>query len=100
ILNLPPSAPGKSELLISLVGEDGTLLAEARVSLVIQAAPPAAAAEDKQAAPPPARAEVPALTPADRDNLEKLVARGERDLQQGNVAQARQFFIRAAQAGL
>ena len=42
----------------------------------------------------------PALTPADRENAERLVARGERDLEQGNIALARQFFLRAAQAGL
>src|SRR5262245_36918539 len=50
-LNLPASATGQSELLISLVGEDGTLLAEARVSLVIQTAlqPPAVEKETKTA---------------------------------------------------
>src|SRR5262245_56782790 len=55
-LSLPPSATGKSELLISLIGEDGSLLAEARVSLVIQpaVAPPAAEKEVKAAPAPPA----------------------------------------------
>jgi len=106
-LNLPASVSGKSELLISLVDEDGKLLAEARVSLVIQpqipaTAPPAPAAVEKEPMPasPPPRAQAPALTPADRENAEKLVARGERDLEQGNIAQARQFFLRAAQIGL
>jgi len=104
-LNLPASVSGRSELLISLVDEDGKLLAEARVSLVIQqqtpasTRPPPAAAEKTEASPAP-RAQVPALTPEDRENAEKLVARGERDLEQGNVAQARQFFLRAAQIGL
>lgn len=102
-LNLPASVSGKSELLISLVGEDGKLLAEARVSLVIQPQAPAAVPTPPGAATPaapPPRAEVPALAPADRQNAEKLVARGERDLDLGNVAQARQFFLRAAQIGL
>lgn len=104
-LNLPASVAGKSELVISLVDEDGKLLAEARVSLVIQqqapaSAPPALAAVEKERVSPPPRAQVPALTPADRENAEKLVARGERDLEQGNIAQARQFFLRAAQTGL
>lgn len=104
-LNLPASASGKSELLISLVDEDGKLLAEARVSLVIQQQTPASsapAAVEKESPPasPPPRAQVPVLTPADRESAEKLVARGERDLDQGNIAQARQFFLRAAQAGL
>lgn len=105
-LNLPASIAGKSDLVISLVDEDGKLLAEARVSLVIQqqapaSAPPApAAVEEKERVAPPPRALAPALTPADRENAEKLVARGERDLEQGNIAQARQFFLRAAQTGL
>ena len=62
-LNLPASVAGKSELVISLVDEDGKLLAEARVSLVIQQQAPASAAacarrdgEGAHAAPPlPAR---------------------------------------------
>jgi TPR repeat protein len=29
-----------------------------------------------------------------------MAARGERDLEQGNIALARQFFLRAAEAGL
>lgn len=96
-LNLPPSVTGKSELLISLVGEDGTLLAEARVSLVIRS--PDQGEKAPKAAEPP-RPPPAAMTPVDREAAEKLLARGERDLEQGNVAQARQFFLRAAQAGL
>ena len=104
-LNLPASASGKSELLISLVDEDGKLLAEARVSLVIQQQapvpqPPAAGERERAPLPRPSRVEVPVLTPADRENAQKLLVRGERDLDLGNIAQARQFFQRAAQMGL
>ncbi|MBX9591570.1 MAG: hypothetical protein K2X43_19950 [Hyphomonadaceae bacterium] len=106
-LNLPASVSGKSELLISLVAEDGKLLAEARVSLVVQPLAPAdasspPAAGDKMDGAPPVvpRAQGPTLTPEERANAEKFVARGERDLEQGNIAQARQFFQRAAQIGL
>ena len=107
-LNLPASASGRSELLISLVDEDGKLLAEARVSLVIQpqasASPPAPrppVAVDKEVASAISpHAQVPALTPEARENAEKLVMRGEHDLDLGNIAQARQFFLRAAQMGL
>lgn len=107
-LNLPASVAGKSELVISLVDEDGKLLAEAKVSLVIQqqapaVAPqsaPAAVEKERASALSPPRAQAPALTPAEREAAEKLVARGERDLEQGNIAQARQFFLRAAQTGL
>ena len=99
-LILPATASGKSELIVSLVGEDGALLAEARVLLVIlPAGPPAPIDKGAKAAEPP-RPQGPSLTPTERENAEKLVARGERDLEQGNIAQARQFFLRAAQAGL
>jgi TPR repeat protein len=40
------------------------------------------------------------LSPADRESAEKLIGRGEGHLQEGNVALARQFFLRAAEAGL
>jgi hypothetical protein len=96
-LNLPASASGKSELVITLVDEDGKLLAEARVSLVIQQQPPAAAEAERAPLP---RVEAQEMTPADREAAERLVARGERDLDLGNIAQARQFFLRAAQMGL
>ena len=106
-LNLPASVAGKSELVISLVDEDGKLLAEARVSLVIQQQAPVVRAacarrggEGARACASSPRAQAPALTPAERETAEKLVARGERDLEQGNIAQARQFFLRAAQTGL
>ncbi len=64
--------------VISLVDEDGKLLAEARVSLVIQQqapspVPPApAAVEEKERVPHPSpRAQAPALTPAERENCRK-----------------------------
>jgi TPR repeat protein len=41
----------------------------------------------------------PTLDAKERDRAEKLVARGERDLADGNVASARQFFRHAAKAG-
>ena len=40
------------------------------------------------------------LSPADREAAERFVVRGEREMEQGQVAVARQFFLRAAQAGL
>ncbi len=42
----------------------------------------------------------PILSPQDREVAEKMVARGERDLADGNVASARQFFLRAATTGV
>jgi hypothetical protein len=104
-LNLPASVSGKSDLLISLVDADGKLLAEAHVSLVIQPqasapAPLQPGSPDKERIASPQPSPAPAFTPTDRDAAEKLVGRGERDLELGNVAQARQFFLRAAQMGL
>jgi glycosyltransferase involved in cell wall biosynthesis len=40
------------------------------------------------------------LTQEARLGLEKMIARGERNLADGNVAAARQFFLRAAEAGI
>ena len=42
----------------------------------------------------------PQLAPADRDRAIKLHARGEEQLGRGNIYAARQFFERAAEAGL
>jgi TPR repeat protein len=106
---VPAGVAGTSEISIRLVGEDGTMLAEAKTVLVIQA-PAAAAPAPATAAtprPPPEKGaepfappRAPVLSPAEREAAERLVARGEREIEQGNVANARQFFLRAAQAGL
>src|SRR5262245_26559244 len=37
---------------------------------------------------------------ADRERLAKMIARGEHELEEGNVSTARQFFLRAAEGGL
>lgn len=108
-LSLPASVSGRAELVINLVSEDGQLLDQARIALVIQPGPaPAAAAPTAiQPSPPPPVAQPPAPTsqplpssPADLAAAEKLAARGDRELEQGNIAQARQFYQRAAQMGL
>ncbi len=102
---VPAGVAGRADLNISVVGEDGTLLAEAKAVLVIQAPSPAPAAPKEKRAEPsrppsPALPRGPLLSPADRENAEKLVARGEHEIELGNVAVARQFFVRAAQIGL
>ncbi len=51
-----------------------------------------------RSSPGPAR--IPTLSSKERERAERLLARGERDLADGNVAQARQFFLNAAKAGL
>lgn len=107
-LSVPEAAVGRSELVISLVSEDGALIAETRVALVIEQAPPQpakAASSPPAAAPaapvPPAATQMQAKVPAvDLEAAERLLARGDRDLEQGNVAVARQFYLRATQMGL
>ena len=126
-ISLPVGIAGKSEVTIALVQIDGTVLAEAKSSLVIAAAaliapdqptsqpqrnvasvgPPPSALE---ASPPPAvRPPVPAatlpsnepppLTEAQQRAL-AFVVPGRPQAQEGNIAAARLFFQRAADAGL
>jgi hypothetical protein len=111
---VPAGVSGRSDILIQLVGVDGTTLAESRTALVVGptiAAPAEKAPEPpfKRAnpvpLPPPAakleRGPLPQeLTPEARARAEKLVANGERHFEQGNVGAARMFFQRAAEAGL
>ena len=108
---VPVGVTRRSELTISLVSLDGPLLAEAQVLLSItEAAAPqsenmtvtpdprqiaALAAPTRPNTPP-----IPALAPEERARAQKLITRGEHDLNAGNVALARNFFLRAAEAGL
>jgi hypothetical protein len=110
--NIPAGASGRSEIVITLVTVDGMLLAEVRTALVVSAAAMPAPAERKVnslAAPPavpvgkPDRSSVPRppeLSADDRAHAEKMMAQGDRYLAQGNIALAREFFRRAADAGL
>ena len=98
---VPAGVTGRAELSISLVSEDGALLADARVALTVQAPQPAAPAQETKAqlpppAPAPAPPRAPMLSPADREAAERFIARGEQEIERGQVAVARQFFLRAA----
>jgi hypothetical protein len=117
--NVPAGVSGRSELVVSLVNVDGKLLAEAKSEFVVG---PKQSGAKSAAEPPAGRANaltppapVPALRPdrnshalvrppelsaEDKSAAEKLVSQGERFLVQGNIAVARQFFRRAADAGL
>jgi hypothetical protein len=116
LLQIPVGVSGRSELTVSLVNMDGDLLAEARMALVVtsQGAPPGASAIAPPAPPQPSDIPTPLpaarpkstgpagpiLTPEERERAEKLTTRGERELAEGNIATARNFFLRAAEAGL
>jgi hypothetical protein len=110
--NIPAGVSGRSDIVISLVAVDGSLIAEATTALVV--GPPAILAppgEQKRAnavsPPPPVPAtrpersaqptpRPPELSAEEKARAEKLMAQGEKFLSQGNIAVARQYFQRAA----
>lgn len=126
-ISLPVGLTGKSDVTIALVQIDGTVLAEARSSLVIAAAsmiapeqtgprersvasvgPPPAPLD---ASPPPAgprQIPPPAIaapsTPPPLTEEQKrasvFIVRGRTQAEAGNIAAARLFYRRAADAGL
>jgi len=111
--NIPAGISGRTDFVISLLGFDGTLIAEARSALVVGTpamAPPAekALADPRLASPP---APIPAvrpqaaprateLPPQEKVRAERLLAKGEEYFASGNIAAARDFFERAADVGL
>ena len=103
IVIVPVGLEGKSEVVVALVNVEGSILAEATTILSIARAAPPAAPPAAAAAPPNSTTRAlsaPQLAPADRDRALKLHARGEEQLGRGNIYAARQFFERAAEAGL
>jgi hypothetical protein len=122
---LPPGAGGRSEIVITLVAVDGSMLAETKTTLVIAAArqlergqaqrdagPPGAtmlragAPVQPPALPAPAAAEPrgpvpdPSATPQDRERAQRMMRKGDEQLEEGNVSAARLLYERAAEAGL
>jgi hypothetical protein len=113
--NIPAGVSGRSEIVVSLVAVDGTLLAEASSALVIGPAAILGPPEQSKAAasPPtpvpavrperggmPTMPRPPELSAEQKTHAERLLAQGDRFLAQGNIAVARQYFQRAAEAGL
>jgi len=111
--NIPAGISGRTDFVISLLGFDGTLIAEARSALVIGTpamVPPAEKATvDPRLVGPPAP--MPAvrpqaaprateLPPQEKARAERLLAKGEEYFASGNIAAARDFFERAADVGL
>ena len=122
---LAPDAPASSEIVVTLVAVDGSVLAEARSTLVVASAarPPnrATQAEPDSKAPtsatilrsgsePPAESRgviggpglraTQSMTPEDRERATRLLQKGEDHLSEGNVSAARLMFEKAADAGL
>jgi hypothetical protein len=127
-ITLPAGSIGRSEIVITLVAVDGTVLAEERSVLSIAAArqsekaqtrpdppPPASASILRAGAPlqtPPEAAERPRsappqtpqaahkpLAPQEKERAQRLMAKGDEQLALGDVASARLFYERAADAG-
>jgi len=114
---MPAGARGRSDVLISLLSADGAVLAEAKATLLVASAPPPAndkPADQKAAtlriappAPPPTGVAPrepppagPALGPEARERALRLVRKGDEQLAEGGIAQARLLYERAAEDGL
>lgn len=108
---LPVGVTGTTEILITLVGLDGSVLAESKSTLVVRVAspPPAVSGASMPVEPvnpvPPAPVPVPerrarTLTPQDQQRALGFVQKGDELLDAGNVEAARQFYERAADSGL
>jgi hypothetical protein len=109
--DIPVDLSGRSQVTIRLIAIDGSLLAQAQTTLIVgsTAMPPATAEQqpkepvvDKPApAPnPPTALAPPRISAEERRLAEQLVAQGEKYLGDANIEVARQFFRRAADAGL
>jgi len=109
------AATGRSDLSISLVAIDGTLLAEARTSLLIDSAPAAVAsakpgtadntvytaATPQDVSPRPApSAPAKTLSPQQAAQLAGLVQKGDEQMRVGNISAARLLYRHAAENGL
>ncbi len=97
---VPIGVEGRTEIRVSLISGAGEVLAEAKSILIISAAPPRALPPSGRPAipKPPIERRSPRLSPAAKEVAEKFVVRGQHELDQGHIASARQFFLRAAQA--
>src|SRR6185312_1505990 len=94
---LPVGQQGPSEVAISLVSIEGTVLAEAKTTLVVAVA--ASRPDDAAAAGAP-RVPVPRLTQEQRERALARHAKGLEQLERGNVYGARKFFELAGDIGL
>lgn len=120
---IPPNISGRAEVTISLISMEGSLLALARTTLVVEpaakkalqgnappeppqpqsalVAPPAAVSAGSQDRKPPEVVPRPAgLSGEKTTRAERALALGEKYFANGSIIAARQFFQRAADAGL
>jgi hypothetical protein len=108
---LPEGVTGQSEISITLVTADGAVLAETKATLVVaprpttttaaKTAPTSAMSLRSGTSPLPAEApSTSLLSPDARERALRLVKKGDEELADGGIAQARLLYERAAEAGL
>jgi hypothetical protein len=117
---LPAGQTGKSEVTVALVTVEGTIVAETKTALIVAAASliapgdpepktksvaslgpssQSASVPSGDSAPARGTSAPPPLTEEQKQAL-GLVAKGDEQIALGNIASARLFFERAAEAGL
>jgi len=94
-ITLPPTVSGKVEMVVALVGLDGTVLVEARSILVIRAP-----SEGRDKAEDKGQDKGRDTSPDARERAQRFLQKGNGALAQGLVAPARLLFERAADLGL
>jgi hypothetical protein len=81
---VPSTVKGSVEVVVTLVGSDGSVLTEARTTLVFS----------------PSATTASSSSPYDQQRAQQYLQKGREQLAQGLVAPARQLFERAADLGL
>jgi hypothetical protein len=102
-MTLPPASAGRSEVAIALVVRDGSVLAETTYVLTVSAPPPVdvlKATPHRVVPLSPVQPPAPPIATEDRQRALRLVKKGDEQLAEGGVAQARLLYERAAEAGL
>ena len=114
---LPAGTTGRSEITVTLVSIDGSVLAESKAMLAISqrsernlardAGPPTSASilragvgEGAERNVQPPQPGIQTMAPQDRERAIRLVKKGDEQLAEGNISAARLFYERAADAGL
>lgn len=118
-ITLPVGLSGKSDVTVALVTVDGTVLAETKTALVIAAialiapsetepqsknvaslGPASSSARNPEPATRPQASQKTSPMTDEQQRALPFITRGNEQLEQGNIAAARLFFERAAEAGL
>ena len=122
-ISLPVTTAGRSEVTILLVAVDGAVLVETKTTLSVISGQAANQVKERPGAPSggatmlragvpvdlgPPRQEptaaappvVPRSVPHDRERAQRLLAKGNEQLEEGNISAARLFYERSADAGL